>query len=88
MDGKVKSIIRVLIKENGKASLEKIYKGVIEDAPKLWGDYKDYHSVVRKTIYQHSSDADIFEGVRDDYSDLFYAVEGKRKGIWGLKFYQ
>ena len=36
---------------------------------------------IRKAIYFHSSDADLFKNEKD----LFYAVEGKGKGLWGLR---
>ena len=38
-------------------------------------------SSIRKAIYFHSSDADLYKHEKD----LFYAVEGKGKGVWGLR---
>ncbi|MBR2405639.1 MAG: hypothetical protein IKB04_01120 [Clostridia bacterium] len=35
---------------------------------------------IRKCIEDHSSDSENFKG-----DDIFYSVEGKGKGVWGLK---
>lgn len=48
-------------------------------------NYKDWKSRIRTNIYLHSSDCEIFTGIKGDSTDLFYAVEGKGKGRWGLK---
>ena len=88
MNDKLKSVIRVFINQGGEARLVDIYLGVLDDSPEIWSNYTDYQSVVRKTIYLHSSDTDIFQGEEGDYSDLFYSVDGKSKGSWGLRIYE
>lgn len=66
----------------GTATLKEIYDYVEKSFYQLGLDgYKDWKSQVRKHIHMHSSDCDIYRGERD----LFYAVEGKGKGIWGLR---
>lgn len=47
--------------------------------------YIDWKSQIRKHIYLNSSDTDIFKGTVGDDTDLFYSIEGKGKGIWGLR---
>lgn len=39
-----------------------------------------YEAIIRRTIEQHSSDSDAFNG-----RDLFYSVRGKGNGVWGLR---
>lgn len=36
---------------------------------------------IRKCIELHSSDSDLYKGG----DDIFYSVNGKGKGVWGLK---
>lgn len=45
---------------------------------------KTWKAVVRATIEINSSDSDKFMGK----NDLFYSVEGKGKGIWGLRNFE
>ena len=63
----------------GKASYSDIYHryefitGIILTPGKKTG--------IRKNIEDHSSASDNFKGKED----LFYSVEGKGKGVWGLR---
>ncbi len=64
----------------GEATLDDIYKYIkghfgyrLPTAPEK--------SSIRKAIYFHSSDAEIFKGEKD----LFYTVDGKGQGLWGLR---
>ncbi|WP_422861302.1 HNH endonuclease [Flagellimonas sp. W118] len=45
---------------------------------------KDWKSVVRRTIQQHSSDSESFL----KKEDLFYSVNGIGSGVWGLRNYE
>src|SRR5699024_9431288 len=78
--------IAASIKELGEqATLNEIYHYVEKNYFDEIKDYKDWHSQVRKQIYLHSSDTDIFKGTKDDENDLFYTFKGKGQGVWGLR---
>ncbi|MED2971805.1 hypothetical protein P4361_05885 [Fictibacillus sp. B-59209] len=77
----VEEIIEVLKNLGESATLNEIYS-LIEKREKLpLKNYVDWKSVVRKNIYKYSSECDIYSGVMD----IFYSVDGKGKGIWGLR---
>ncbi len=59
----------------GSGSLDDIYKAVndIEETPE---------PSIRRTIYQHSSECDIYETTRED---IFYAPLGKGEGVWAIR---
>ncbi|MFC7371996.1 hypothetical protein ACFQPF_09915 [Fictibacillus iocasae] len=60
--------------------------GLTEKRNKIdFKNYVDWKAQIRKHIYLNSSDADIFRGTVGDERDIFYSVEGKGKGIWGLR---
>jgi hypothetical protein len=73
-------IYAALAKLGGKASLARIYDKVEElhpgPLPKTW------EAIVRGTIESHSSDSENYDPVR---ADLFYSVEGKGQGVWGIR---
>lgn len=64
----------------GEASLTDVYAYIKEHFGFPIG-YKDYQSVIRKSIYLHSSDADIFNRKKD----LFELVGDKGDGLWRLR---
>lgn len=75
-------VIEALNYYGGEATLNDMYSYVKEH----YGyDLPDdgYQSSLRKAIYQNSSDANLYQGKRD----LFYTIEGKGSGIWGLRTY-
>lgn len=74
---RIVDIIRAL---GGQAKLSRIYTSYKFLYPEDIKRFKDWHVPIRKSIYEHSSDADIFKGGLD----LFYAIE-KGKGVWGLR---
>ena len=74
---RIVEIIRAL---GGQAKLAQIYASYEFLYPEDIKRFKDWHVPIRKAIYEHSSDADIFKGE----FDLFYANE-KGKGVWGLR---
>ena len=41
---------------------------------------KNQQAGIRACIEKNSSDSDVFKG-----NDIFYSVEGKGKGVWGLR---
>lgn len=80
MNGNLVDRIRhALLNLGGKAHLNEIYREVERIShEKLIGAWE---ATIRAEIHRHSSDTDSFDGV----NDYFYSVEGKGKGIWGLK---
>lgn len=72
-------VVQALENLGGKANYARIYEefeqisGVVLTSGKKAG--------IRKLIEDYSSDSDNFKGKRD----IFYSVEGKGKGVWGLR---
>lgn len=80
-------VIEALEELGGQATLTDIYTKV-EDRSKIdLNNYVDWKAQIRKHIYLNSSDADIFKGYVGDHTDLFYSIEGKGKGVWGLRYF-
>lgn len=79
----LEEIVAGLENLGGKGSLNEIYDVLVKRGNIELSNYKDWKSQIRKQIYLHSSDTEIF----NSENDLFYAVYGKGKGIWGLKNY-
>ncbi|PAE07329.1 restriction endonuclease [Terribacillus saccharophilus] len=75
-------IIESLRSLGGEATLEEIYEEVKARGNKE--TTKSYQNTIRGIIYSKSSDSQHFQG----NEDLFYTVDGKGKGRWGLKDYQ
>jgi putative restriction endonuclease len=46
---------------------------------------KHWRDRIRGTIYHHSSDCDIFTSDPGGEKDIFYSVDGKGNGHWGLR---
>ncbi|EPR28417.1 hypothetical protein GT94_17625 [Geobacillus stearothermophilus] len=78
-------IIKALKKLGGVGTLHEIYDQIEKNGGIDLSYYTDWKSQVRKHIYLHSSDCDIFKGTKGGENDLFYSVKGKRKGSWGLR---
>ena len=64
----------------GEASLNDIYTYIKGNFGYRLPNSAEQASI-RKAIYFHSSDADLFKGEKD----LFYTVEVKGNGLWGLR---
>ncbi|HDR8026315.1 TPA: HNH endonuclease [Bacillus cereus] len=75
-------IVKSLKSLGGEATLEEIYEEVKARDNKVIT--KTYQNTIRGTIYKKSSESQDFQGGED----LFYAVNGKGNGRWGLKDYQ
>ncbi|NOR56502.1 MAG: restriction endonuclease [Sulfurovum sp.] len=73
-------VIEALKYLGGEASLSDIYE-YIDDNYNFKIPQDSLHSSIRKSIYQNSSDADLYQRKQD----LFYAVDEKGKGLWGLR---
>ena len=74
----LETIIQVLKNLGGKAPYSEIYQEYEYIAKcKLTPGQK---AGIRKCIETHSSDSENFTG-----NDIFYSVEGKGKGVWGLR---
>lgn len=78
-------IKKAISTKNGVASLAEIYDSVLNHQNADFSKYSDSKSVIRNTLYIHSSDCDIFRGTPGDSNDLFYAVKQKGNGFWGLR---
>lgn len=65
----------------GKAHYDDIYQKILDRRIMNFDDNPNWRAAVRQNIEMYSSDSDAFSGKRD----VFYSVEGKGKGIWGLR---
>lgn len=77
-----KEIIESLKELEGKATLEEIYDQIEKRGIKKLT--KSFKNTVRGIIYRASSDSKHFKGKED----LFYSVDGKGKGRWGIREYE
>jgi putative restriction endonuclease len=84
----VSEIKAALSELGGYATLEDIYNKVEERGIIDLHSYKDWKAQIRKQIYLHSSDCDIFKGIPGDETDIFYSIEGKGRGFWGLRDFE
>ena len=79
----VEEIIDKMEKLGGHAKYEDLYKEFEKQSRKDIHSVKDYKAQIRGAIEAHSSDSDVFS--KKTKKDLFYSVEGKGKGHWGLR---
>ncbi|MGM0846490.1 MAG: hypothetical protein ACQEUT_16060 [Bacillota bacterium] len=78
-------IIPAIKNLGGVADLESIYEEFSKSTDLNLESYIDWKSQVRKNIYLHSSDCDIFRGEVGDGNDIFFSAKGKGKGHWGIR---
>ena len=64
----------------GKASYDRLYEEVRRVRPGPLP--RSWQAIVRNVIESYSSDSDNYSPER---ADLFYSVEGKGRGVWGLR---
>lgn len=81
----LKEIIAAINNLGGQGTLEEIYSEVAMTKSLDLNSYKDWKSQIRKNIYLHSSDCDIFKGSPGSDKDIFYSVDGKGTGKWGIR---
>lgn len=77
-------ILEILTDLGGAGTLSQIKIKVMERNNIDQSKYQHEQSIgakIRKTIYYHSSKCDIYKGEHD----LFYALNGKGNGYWGLR---
>ena len=74
-------IIQALELIGGKGTYSQIYEAYAQVTGLPVSDGKKAN--IRGTIEKNSSDSEAFSG-----KDIFYSVEGKGKGVWGLRSYQ
>ena len=79
--GWLEEIIEVLEELDGHAYYKDIYKRIIERNNMDLEKNRNWRAAVRATIERFSSDCDAYSGKKD----IFFAVEGKGKGHWGLR---
>ncbi|WP_374148836.1 HNH endonuclease [Priestia megaterium] len=84
----VDEIVKAIQKLGGDGTLEEIYDEVEGGKTINLYSYTDWKAQVRKNLYLHSSDCDIFRGIKGGETDLFYSIEGKGKGRWGLRCFE
>lgn len=80
MNGKLVDRIRhALVHLGGQAHLDEIYREVkrISDAPMTGA----WENSISGEIHRHSSDSESYQ----NGPNYFYSVEGKGKGVWGLR---
>ena len=81
MEGTVlDNIIKALEQIGGKGKYSEIYAEYEKITQESLTDGK--RAGIRRTIEKNSTDSDLFDG-----DDIFYSVEGKGKGMWGLRNY-
>ncbi|PKF90061.1 hypothetical protein CW306_00545 [Bacillus sp. BA3] len=83
----VKEVVTVLPNLGGNATLEEIYSEVEKRNEIDLSSYTDWKAQIRKNIYLHSSDCEIFPGKPGDEKDLFYSLEGKGQGKWAMRIH-
>ena len=74
-------VIDVIQLLGGKAHYNDIYQKIYERQIMNFIDNSNWKASVRQTIEMFSSDSEAFNGKKD----IFYSVEGKGKGIWGIR---
>lgn len=74
-------IIEAIQELGGHAFYKDIYDKIIEKDNMDLIQNKSWKASVRRTIERYSSDSDVYNGK----VDIFYSVEGKGKGHWGLR---
>ncbi|MFR1823033.1 MAG: HNH endonuclease [Clostridium saudiense] len=74
-------IIEAIEELGGHAFYKDIYDKIIERDNMDLIQNKSWRASVRGTIERYSSDSDVYNGKLD----IFYSVEGKGKGHWGLR---
>lgn len=77
----LENVIKALERIGGKGSYSQIYEAYEQITGQPLTDNKE--AGIRRTIEINSADSTAFTG-----NDIFYSVEGKGKGIWGLRSYQ
>lgn len=74
-------IIIALKNLGGHAYLEDIYSQYLKITTKSIP--KSFKAIIRANIERNSSDSDVYEGK----NDVFYSVDGKGNGHWGIRNY-
>ena len=74
-------VMDVIQSLGGKAHYDDIYQKVYERQIMKFDDNPNWRAAVRQNIEMNSSDSDAYQGKKD----IFYSVEGKGKGIWGIR---
>ena len=77
----LENVIKALERLGGKGSYSQIYEAYEQITAQPLTDNKK--AGIRRTIEVNSADATAFTG-----NDIFYSVEGKGKGVWGLRSFQ
>ncbi|TWT07330.1 restriction endonuclease [Planococcus sp. CPCC 101016] len=74
-----------LVELGGQGTLKDIYNRIEERSNLDLTIFTDWKSQIRNTMYRHSSDCEIFKGKIGDETDIFYSIEGKGNGFWGIR---
>ncbi|MFT7827043.1 HNH endonuclease [Priestia megaterium] len=81
----LQAIFKAFKELGGKGTLEDVYSMIEYNSSLPLDKYTDWKAQIRKTIYLHSSDCEVFKGRPNDKSDIFYSLEGKGTGGWGIR---
>ncbi|WP_406866942.1 hypothetical protein AB0764_12140 [Priestia megaterium] len=81
----LKAILKAFEELGGSGTLKDLYSMIECNGSLPLNKYTDWKSQVRKTIYLHSSDCEIFKGIPNDKNDIFRTVEGKGNGRWEVR---
>lgn len=81
----LQAILKAFKELGGKGTLEDLYSMIEYNSSLPLNEYTDWKAQIRKTIYLHSSDCEIFKGITNGKSDIFYTLEGKGTGVWGVR---
>jgi putative restriction endonuclease len=78
--------IKALENLGGSAHLSKL----LEEVSSLRNGKLNSHwqDTVREILYENTSDSKYGSGKYGSGEDIFYSVEGKGKGVWGLRSFQ
>ncbi len=77
----LENVIKALEQLGGKGTYSQIYEAYEQITGQPLTDIKK--AGIRRTIEVNSADSSAFTG-----NDIFYSVEGKGKGVWGLRNYK
>lgn len=77
----LKELLQAFKHYNNTATLKQIYEYMHKFDFSEYEDSNIFDSQIRRLIYSHSSDCEIYNGKED----LFFSENGKGKGIWTLR---
>jgi putative restriction endonuclease len=83
----LEEIVEAMKELGGHAYYSDLYEYVKERGNIDFDKLKDPNAQIRGTIERYSSDSNVYKKVKNNL-DIFYAVDGKGKGHWGLRDFE